>query len=132
MLLFSCSRIICVIILNLLIQPMYAGDTLLLSKELTYQKEDARHLAQDTSSHKNESHSSVEVSGSQSLVSIWVNKLISYVSSKPSALRKPLDESKDERNSIKVALKELPFYKESLPKGFNSSLSSKAQLFPLY
>ena len=32
-----------------------------------------------------------------------------------------------ERSSVKRALEELPFYNESLPKGFNSSLASKVQ-----
>ena len=32
-----------------------------------------------------------------------------------------------ERNSIQSTLEELPFYNESLPKGFNSSLPRKAQ-----
>ena len=41
--------------------------------------------------------------------------------------RKKYKKIESERSSIKRVLEELPFYNESLPKGFNSSLPSKAQ-----
>ena len=65
-LLLRFTRIVSLVILNLFIQPMYAGDTLLLSKELTDQKEGAHYLTRDIS------EKAALVSGSQS----WMPHLL--------------------------------------------------------
>ena len=86
---------------------MYAGDTLLLSKELTDQKEGAHYLTRDIS------EKASMVPESQSWMPAFIKETASYVSSKASALRKFWGEShKDElfldsRNLASTMLKTL-------------------------
>ena len=79
-------RIVFIVLVCLLIQPMHTGEALLLSSELSAQKEDSYR-------HVNAPNKGAMVSESKSWVPAFIKATASYVSAKASVLSKLLGES---------------------------------------